>query len=66
VIAMFYYLSIARTMWMDAPAVPDPIRPGLALNFTIAALAVVALAVGIYPEAFAGFADASTLIAAGP
>jgi NADH-quinone oxidoreductase subunit N len=66
VIAMFYYLSIARTMWMDAPVVPDPIRPGLALNFTIAALAVVALAVGIYPEAFAGFADASTLIAAGP
>jgi NADH-quinone oxidoreductase subunit N len=66
VIAMFYYLSIARTVWMDAPAVREPVRPGFALNAAIASLAAAALVVGVYPEAFAGFARVSTLVGVGP
>ncbi|MGH8933641.1 MAG: NADH-quinone oxidoreductase subunit N [Egibacteraceae bacterium] len=66
VIAMFYYLSIARTVWMDAPTRTDPIRPGLALNAAIGVLAVAALLTGILPDSFGAAANGSTLIAAGP
>jgi NADH-quinone oxidoreductase subunit N len=66
VIAMFYYLAIARTVWMDAPVHTQPVRPGLALNAAIASLAALALVIGVYPEAFAGFARVSTLIGALP
>ncbi|MGH8905145.1 MAG: NADH-quinone oxidoreductase subunit N [Egibacteraceae bacterium] len=66
VIAMFYYLSIARTVWMDAPARSDPIRPGLALNTAIGVLAAAALVTGILPDAFGLPANVSTLIASAP
>jgi len=66
VIAMFYYLSIARTVWMDAPTRTDPIRPGLALNAAIGVLAVAALLTGILPDTFGAAANVSTLIAAAP
>lgn len=66
VIAMFYYLAVARTMWMDEPAVVEPIRPGFALNVAIGVLAVAALIGGVAPQIFAGFADVSTLVAAVP
>jgi NADH-quinone oxidoreductase subunit N len=62
VIAMFYYLSIARTMWMDQPARTDPIRPGLALAMAVNALAAAALVVGIFPDLFGTFANVSTLV----
>jgi NADH-quinone oxidoreductase subunit N len=66
VIAMFYYLAVARTMWMDAPAVAEPVRPGFALNVAIVGLAAAALLGGVLPQLFAGFADVSTLVAALP
>lgn len=66
VIAMFYYLAVARTAWMDAPTRTEPIRPGFALNFAISCLAVIAVAVFLVPDAFAGFADTSTLVSAAP
>jgi NADH-quinone oxidoreductase subunit N len=66
VIAMFYYLAIARTVWMDQPTRTDPIRPGLALNAAIGALALAALVVGVLPDLFGTFANVSTLIAAAP
>jgi NADH-quinone oxidoreductase subunit N len=66
VLGAFYYLRIARTVWMDAPAIEGPIRPGFALNFAVAVLAVAVVVVGVYPQAFAGLADLSTLAAAAP
>ena len=66
VIAMFYYLAIARTVWMDQPTRPDPIRPDLALNAAIGALALASLVVGVLPDLFGTFANISTLIAAAP
>ncbi|MGH8902367.1 MAG: NADH-quinone oxidoreductase subunit N [Egibacteraceae bacterium] len=62
VIAMFYYLSIARTMWMDQPARTDPIRPGLALATAVNVLAAAALVVGVFPDLFGTFANVSTLV----
>jgi NADH-quinone oxidoreductase subunit N len=66
VIAMFYYLSVARTVWMDAPASAEPVRPGFALNAAITSLAVLALLAGVYPEAFVGLARVSTLVGVVP
>jgi len=63
-IGLYYYLIVAKTMWMDEATVTDKVRPGLALNTAIAVLAVAVLAVGVYPQAFAGFAEISTLVAA--
>jgi NADH-quinone oxidoreductase subunit N len=66
VIAMFYYLSIARTMWMDAPADTEPVRAGRALGFTVAALAAMALVAGVYPQPVRDAAESSTLLFAAP
>lgn len=63
VIAMFYYLSIARTMWMDEAPEPTALRPGFALNFAVAALAVVTVAIFFVPDLFVTFAGSSTLVA---
>ncbi|MGH8896262.1 MAG: NADH-quinone oxidoreductase subunit N [Egibacteraceae bacterium] len=62
VIAMFYYLSIARTMWMDQPSSTAPIRPGLALATAVNVLAAAALVVGVFPDLFGTFANVSTLV----
>ena len=61
-VGLFYYLAIAKRMWME-PAAEDakPIRAGLALNFTIGVLALVVLVLGIYPAPFADPATQSTL-----
>ncbi|MPZ89183.1 MAG: NADH-quinone oxidoreductase subunit NuoN [Nitriliruptorales bacterium] len=66
VIGAYYYLRIARTVWMDAPVIDGPLQPGFALNFAVVALAVAVLAVGVYPQAFGGLAELSTLAAAAP
>src|SRR5207244_7515049 len=49
VVALFYYLAIARRMYIEAPARPEPIRlhPTLALCVILCALVVVVL--GVYP-----------------
>jgi len=60
VIAMFYYLAVARTMWMDAPAEESTLRSGKSLGFAVAALAVLALLGGIYPQPFRNAAESST------
>ncbi len=64
-IGLYYYLVIARTVWIDpAPADAERIRPGFALSAAIAVLSVAVLAVGVLPDAFGAFTDRSTL--AGP
>lgn len=66
VIGAFYYLRLARTMWMDQPiGGPLTVRPGIPLGAVIGGLAAAALVLGILPQAFAGFAEMSTLVAAG-
>ena len=64
VIAMFYYLKIMRTMWMDESVSQVELRPGLALN--VAALGLAVLTVGAFFafDLFARAADLSTLILA--
>ncbi len=66
VVGAFYYLRLARTMWMDDPVDADfTVRPGIPLGVAIGGLAVAALVLGVLPQAFAGFAEMSTLVAAG-
>lgn len=63
VVALFYYASIAREMWMkpvpdgDRTAVVVPAPLGAALGLC----AAVVVAIGIYPQAFAHFGDLARL-----
>jgi NADH-quinone oxidoreductase subunit N len=66
VVSMFYYLAIARTMWMEDPVVPEPVRPGFALNVAVLGLVIITIGVFFMPDAFAGIANVSTLVAAAP
>jgi NADH-quinone oxidoreductase subunit N len=49
VVALFYYLLVAKQMYIEAPATPGPVAvsPVLGLVLIVSALAVVAL--GLYP-----------------
>jgi NADH-quinone oxidoreductase subunit N len=64
VIALFYYASIAREMWMKP--VPDgdrtPVRVPVPLQTALGLTALVVVAIGIYPQAFAHFGDLTTLV----
>jgi NADH-quinone oxidoreductase subunit N len=64
VIAMFYYLKILRTMWMDEPTSQAELHPGFALNFATFGLAVLTVAAFFAFDLFARAADMSTLILA--
>lgn len=65
VIAAFYYLNIAREMWMSP--VPDgdrtPIRIPAALTTALVITAVATLVFGVIPGALADLGDAATLVA---
>jgi NADH-quinone oxidoreductase subunit N len=64
VIALFYYASIAREMWMSP--VPDgdrtPIQVPAPLITALGITAVVVIAVGVYPQTFAHFGDLASLV----
>jgi len=49
-VALFYYLMVAKRMYIDPPLKPHPIPvpPSLAATVIIGALAVVLL--GVYPK----------------
>jgi NADH-quinone oxidoreductase subunit N len=49
VVALFYYLLVAKQMYIDAPArsTPVPVPPALALVLAVSAIAIVLL--GLYP-----------------
>ena len=63
VIALFYYAGIAREMWMNP--VPDedrtPVRIPPALATALGLTALVVVAIGIYPNAFARLGDLASL-----
>jgi len=64
VIALFYYASIPRLMWMDP--VPDgdrtPIRVPASLQAALALTALVVIVIGIYPQLFARLGDVASLV----
>ena len=64
VIALFYYATIAREMWMSP--VPDgdrtPIRVPAPLITALGITAAVVVAIGVYPQAFARFGDLASLV----
>jgi NADH-quinone oxidoreductase subunit N len=62
VVALFYYLLIARSMYIDAPARRDPIPVAPLLSFCIFLCVLGVVIVGLYPKPLIGAA----LRAAGP
>jgi NADH-quinone oxidoreductase subunit N len=64
VIALFYYASIARQMWMNP--VPDgdktPIAVPTSLVTALGITAAVVVVIGVYPQAFAHFGDLASLV----
>jgi NADH-quinone oxidoreductase subunit N len=64
VIALFYYASIAKEMWMSP--VPDgdrtPILVPTPLTTALGITAAVVIVIGIYPQAFAHFGDLASLV----
>ncbi|MBW3606409.1 MAG: NADH-quinone oxidoreductase subunit N, partial [Actinobacteria bacterium] len=64
VIAMFYYLKILRTMWMDEPTSDAELRPGFALHFATVGLTVLTVGAFFAFDLFARAAELSTLIIA--
>ncbi len=64
VIALFYYASIAREMWMSP--VPDgdrtPIRVPTPLITALGITAAIVIVVGVYPQTFANFGDLASLV----
>ena len=62
VIAMFYYLAIIRTVWMDEPAETVPLDPGFALNFTIGGLAALVVVTFVTVQLIVNATTYSTLV----
>ncbi len=64
VIALFYYSSIAREMFMNP--VPDgdrtPIRVPTPLITALGITAAIVIVVGVYPQTFANFGDLASLV----
>ncbi len=64
VIALFYYASVARVMWMSP--VPDgdrtPIRIPATLQAALGLTVLVVVAIGIYPQLFAHLGDVASLV----
>jgi len=64
VIALFYYASVARHMWMSP--IPDgdrtPLRVPTPLIAALGLTAAVTVVVGVYPQLFARFGDLASLV----
>ena len=64
VIALFYYAGVARQMWMSP--VPDgdrrPVRVPPSLAAALGLCALVVVAIGVYPQAFARMGDVASLL----
>jgi NADH-quinone oxidoreductase subunit N len=64
VVALFYYASVPRLMWMNP--VPDgdrtPIRVPASLQAALALTVLVIVVIGIYPQWFAHLGDVASLV----
>ena len=63
VVALFYYLLVAKRMYIDPPAVPEPLQVPFLLQLAIAGCALGVVLLGIYPKplVMAAMRVASTL-----
>ncbi len=63
VVALYYYLLVARRMYIEAPARPDPVRVPALLWTAIAACVIGVVGMGLYPAPWVTLAQrvASTL-----
>jgi NADH-quinone oxidoreductase subunit N len=50
VVALYYYLQVARRMYIDAPTRPQPIPVPMTLRLAIFTCAVGVVVMGLYPE----------------
>jgi NADH-quinone oxidoreductase subunit N len=64
VVALFYYSSVAKEMWMNP--VPDgdrtPIRVPTSLSAALGITVAVVLVVGVYPQLFAHLGDLASFV----
>ena len=67
VIALYYYLSVLRTMWADDAPDGDvtPIRMPVSLVGALGLTALATMAFGVYPKLVDTVADVSLLVGAG-
>jgi NADH-quinone oxidoreductase subunit N len=63
VVALFYYLLVARSMYIDAPEKTAPVRAPFLLNLSILICVIGVVGVGVYPKplVMAALRAASTL-----
>ncbi len=52
VVGLFYYLRVGRAIYIEPPAVADPVRVGAAVRLAIVLAAIVTVGMGIYPRPF--------------
>jgi len=52
VVALFYYLLVAKRMYIDAPATTTPVRVTPLLAFSIFLCVIGVVGMGIYPKPF--------------
>jgi NADH-quinone oxidoreductase subunit N len=50
VVALYYYLLVARRMYIDQPVRPDPLPVPIALKLAIFTCAIGVIVMGLYPE----------------
>lgn len=51
VIGLFYYLRVARSMYLGAARIPEPVRSHLSLRIAVTVCAVATAGLGLYPAA---------------
>jgi NADH-quinone oxidoreductase subunit N len=51
VVALFYYLIVAKRMYIESPARPDRVPVPMSLAISVALCAIGVVAVGVYPKA---------------
>jgi len=57
VVALYYYLVVARRMYIEAPVRPEPVRINGLLGAAIALCAVGVVGVGVYPAPWVALAQ---------
>ncbi|MBI3473227.1 MAG: NADH-quinone oxidoreductase subunit N, partial [Candidatus Solibacter usitatus] len=58
-VAVYYYFRLVRSMFQTDAVVTEPLATSLGLRVSLAASAVLTLAIGIYPEPFLRLAQSS-------
>lgn len=65
VISVFYYLLVAKPMWMSEPTETEPVQPGYALGFAVGGLAVLTVGLGVLAPLITNMADRAVIAVGG-